>query len=230
MNDLSPEEFKRRLQHNVATIKGHIKNNRFCANDYHFVDHPLEDNHFLVSRRFFDIVAATVIGALPVDALNGIDSYRLKEDGTYEAVEVKLVELHTRGAFRTDKGSIYYGPAPTANANKRVSLRSKFRASFEIYNNISSKNVPTVLVLFDTENHKIVDAIEMHGEQIMRYLSNVLDGTGKIVKEKKTAKRTIALSAFLNHGKKSNTTIKVSGFENWELHVRGKDLPTITYA
>src|SRR5690606_7291717 len=146
---ISVEDFNQRLKHNIETLRRHLDTNKFCANEYHFIDHTAEDNHFLITRRFFDILAATIIGALPVDQINGVDCYRMTENGL-EAVEVKLVELHSRGTFKTERGTVYYGKEPTLDRNRRCNVRSNFRASYEIYNNLDSKNVPTVLVLFDT--------------------------------------------------------------------------------
>lgn len=222
-------EFKKRLRHNVATLKKHIMENRFCANDYHFLDHTKELNHFLASRKFFDIVASTIIGGLPIDQMSGVDCYRYSTKKGFEAVEVKLIEIHTRGAFKTDRGAIYYGKQPTINSNKRNSIRSHFRARFEIVNNLKEKNIPTIVVLFDTEKHQIIDAIEMCGKDVLFYLTNVVDAQGNILQAKCTKKRTIALSAFLKHGKKVQTKIPVIGFEIWEQSVKEMDIPVITY-
>lgn len=226
-------DFVHRLEENVETLKNHLEENKFCANDYHFFDHPKEDNHFLITRRFFDIVAATAIGALPVDQLSGVDCYRTNFDPfvqdkgkvinvAYEPVEVKLVELHTRGLFKSDAGALYYGRAPTRDSNKRTSIRSNFKASFEIYNNIDDKNMTTVLVMFDTESHQFIDAFELTGDDVYKFLNYKLcpSGSGKIIGNKTTCKRKILLSTFIKHGKRIDLRVPTIGFENWEADLK----------
>ena len=211
------DRFLGAIEHNANMTKEQLQTGRFCAQDYYFLRNVtgeliLEEpnSHRLsVSRKFDDLSAASIVGALPFINQHGADALLVNDDGSFNLVELKQSMVsHTR--FKCGpKGGIYVGDS----RNNRVSLRSNLGASYNICNNLGKKNMETYHVLIDEELREVVCVHIMNGEAVLDCLTTN-QSNGKV----KTGKsREIKLGTFASQGVEiTPAKFRTIGLVNWE--------------
>ncbi len=210
--ELSYDEYYQRVQENIETLtQDVIIGHSIRASEYHFFEKRRYENldHF-EHVNTFDILAATALGDLASCRPHGEDGYRYI-NGEYIEMEYKISRKRSSLIWQTPRGSLRTGRANTNSS--RVSLRSDFCASFEIKNNLSSKDRLTTLLVYDLTLKTYISGYELDGPAVIKYLKNDRDGNI----EKKSMKRSIMLSHFINEGSEVNLQIPSYGpYLSWE--------------
>lgn len=206
---ISITEFENRVGENIETLNREIAEKSFTASNYHFY----EKDRFQKRRLFefensWDIIGATLVSDLPSNNPDGADGFRLLPSGKYIEMEYKISRKCQNSIWQTPRGSLNTGQVNIKN--RTTALRSGFAASFEIQNNLSSKNRLTNLFIFDETLQQFVSGFELTGEAIIKYL-----------KKSSSNKRTVKLSHFINHGIEIDLTVPSYGsYINWESMLR----------
>lgn len=196
---ISNYKFRIARQANARVWTESAKQKRLCANDFFFLSEDLKhanvNTSMSANRKNDDIIAATIIGAIPVNATNGVDAYSLSKK-EYKPVEVKLAMVNPNSFKLTKTGCL--------NHNAK-SPDSAIKGSFEIVNNKDKKDVLTALVIVCSETWAIVDVLYMEGSKIVELLDN-----------QECKKRAISVAAFRKYGwaGKSAVGSKI-GWDKW---------------
>lgn len=211
---ISIEEFEDRVAENIKTLNKEIVEKSFTPSNYHYYQKDRsEEKRLFEFENAWDIIGATLVGDLPSNNPDGADGFRLK-DGVYIQMEYKISRKKQASIWQTPRGSLNVGRANIKN--KFASLRSALAASFEIQNNLFSKDRLTNLFIFDETLQQFVSGFELDGPAIVTYLGR---GGGN--------KRTIKLSHFIIHGIEIPLTVPSYGsYINWESMLRNT-VPTL---
>lgn len=208
---LSYEDYYQRVRENIKTLKRDYEANRSIrASDFHFYEKDrFEKRRLFEFEHSWDIIAATLVADLPSNLPNGADGFRLLPSGKYIEMEYKISRKYQSSIWQTPRGSLNTGKANIKN--QTTSLRSGFTASFEIQNNLESKNRLTNLFIFDETLQQFVSGYELDGPAIIKYLE-----------KSGGSKKGIKLSYFINEGIEIlNLTIPSYGsYINWESMLR----------
>ena len=202
---LSHAEYNHRVKENIETMTAEFETISFCANNYHFQEkNCYEDRKINEHVNSYDIIGATLLGELPSNEKHGADGFRLV-NGVYEPVEYKKAGKAKSLIWKTERDNLNCGPYNIEGSRKP--LRSTLRAKYEIKNNLASKNMPTVLFVFDDTNQVFVSGFELDGNTIVERLASC-----------KAAKRTITLSCFMKHGTEIEFKVGqyVNSYTDWE--------------
>lgn len=204
------DEYHYRVQQNLETYKKDYEAHKSIrASEYHFFENDKSENgHLDKTDKFWDIIGATLIGDLPSHKPHGADGFRLSSSGQYLEMEYKISKKWQKSIWQTSRGSLNTGIANIKN--QTTSLRSGFAASFEIQNNLASKNRLTYLFIYDETLQQWVAGYELTGQQVINYLLRCASN-----------KRTVKLSHFINEGVQINLTVPSYGsYITWEKMLR----------
>lgn len=219
---LNDETFAFAVEYNAKELKRQLEAKQLIPSNFYWLSNngiilPPGWHGMNVARWIDDVVAATVVQALPYSTNNGTDAVRYV-NGVLVPIECKLGFTSKKGLLVSDSvyASILKGN-PYGGRNNRTSFRSSLGAYYEIVNNLKKKNMETHLVVFDHVEYDLICAYKMDGNAITAQLtSNQTTGKAKTSK-----KRSIKLSAFVNNGKVSDTGLfKQKGLYVWEDEVR----------
>lgn len=206
---LKIEEFQQRIVENIETFNYELKNKCFTPSNYHFFEkHKDEDKRLNEHTNSWDIMGATLVGDLPSNKQYGADGFRLSS-GQYIEMEYKISGKKQNSIWQTSLGTLYTGIANIKN--KTTSLRSGFAASFEIQNNLQSKNRLTNLFIFDETLQQFVSGFELDGPAVIRYLA-----------KSNGSKKGMKLSYFIKEGTEI-VDLKVpsyGSYKKWEEMLR----------
>jgi hypothetical protein len=172
-------------------------------------------------HKGFDLIAAAAAGCLIYPTGTGADAawYEFtdkapasKGDISATPVELKFAEIDSSRIFASKNGTLYVAKdlARAKRKNTRSSLRSAIAASYTLHSdsNRTSKNVLTMLVVFDRANNRVLDVFCTSGEKILGYLNM-----------SKKKKRGVKLSFFINSGWRLERDISY-GYMRWEEEIR----------
>lgn len=209
--------YKRAIKENTKLFRKRAfssKVNNYSG--YWMVDKDLnliQSNCMDISRKTDDILAAIPIGALIIYAQHGDDAIIPVRKNTVEFVELKL-SLRARSdcwfSKLTDdevlkttnpRFTIYVGDSKSSNP---ASFKSSAGGTYEIINNVNSKNRSTYFVLFDKETYELIDVRKMTGETVMNQLG-----------KSEARKRFISYNQFLEMGEDCDTILPKLGYETW---------------
>ena len=159
------------LRHNQNAYKSQCATGIWCLKDYFFYDKsrnlivPGLSNHFLY-RKLDDIIASTVVGAIPFDTKSGADALKYSQ-GVFKEIEVKLAVQDGRDFLENQNGTIVYG---TSSGGPVKYFCSAFKSSFKIVKNTSSKNRDTYQVLMESSKNELIDVYMIPGDHIVKIL------------------------------------------------------------
>ena len=192
--NLTPEQITQRIDHNTRLALNAINSGQsiFCILPFvQVVDHdePLHGNKII--RNINDIIPAIMLGLLPAVARHGYDAVAVENDKIIE-YEIKISSFNTQQVWAGSHGALYIGLENTPA--RRGRLASYLCGSFNISSDdcLQSKNRRTVLLVANESlppNELFVDAYELSGDVVMKYLNKSSKPT-----------RNIKLGTFLNHG------------------------------
>ena len=200
---MTQQEFDRRIKYNTDLFNQQASVNEFSPSTYYLFDkEPKELSSINYGKLYHDIFAAAVCGTLVLSDLNEKDSIEMKR-GKITKVELKTSYLNTKQVFLNTRDRIY--------VNDRTPLENYIRASFhkETYH---EEDMPLYLVCCDATDKWPIDVIgawQMDGPSVQRCLEQ---------------SKNIALSKFLQHGKRKNVKVNSIGYSNW-INAMKKRLP-----
>lgn len=206
--------YHNRVQENIETFRKDYEEHRSIrASEFHFYEKDkYEKRRLFEFENSWDIIGATLVADLPSNNPDGADGFRLLPSGEYIEMEYKISRKSQNSIWQTSRGSLYTGKANIKN--QTTSLRSGFAASFEIQNNLLSKNRLTNLFIFDETLQQFVCGYQLTGEQVIEALG--LNGDSE-----RAIKRTIKLSRFINFGAEIDLTVPSYGsYIEWESMLR----------
>lgn len=166
-----------------------------------------------VASKWADILACTVIGALPCVGKHGADGY-LQYTGSkdFVPVETKLCGVRHEDLAVGPRGGLYYS-TNLDNWYSKCSITSHFSGKFDASmsrGTMQSKNRDTFLVLFDRTENCIIDTYGMEGKKVLELLEE----------KKNNSSITFKLSAFFHSGFAMTSGFgKFEGFDAWEERV-----------
>ena len=201
------DEYHFRVQQNIETLRTDYEEHRSPrASDFHFFEKDKYEKRRLHEfEHTWDIIGATLVGDLPSNKPHGADGFRLLPSGEYLEMEYKIARKYQSSIWQTPRGTLYTG---IANIKDRTtSLRSAITASFEIQNNLESKDRLTNLFIFDETVQQYVSGYELDGPAVVKYLE-----------KSNGSKKGMKLSYFINEGNEiQNLTIPSYGsYVKWE--------------
>lgn len=176
------------------------------------------------ARKLDDLVAATLIGAVVLDAKHGADAVRVTEDGQLEYIELKLAIVDRETYWVNENGTIYAGFGD--DENNRTSLKSNISGSFSHIGDPEEKRRATYLVVMDEDADAVIGAWRMSGDTVYDCLTR--NQTKRIIPLteeeclKKSRKRDIKLSTFIGKGEQVETFIPSIGIEALEAKIRAE--------
>lgn len=224
---LNETTFKFATEYNQSLLSQRLSDALITAQEYYWIDKTGEQiiapgNHKLnICRKTDDLVAAIIVGALPISTGHGVDAY-IWNPITLEMdpIEVKLCYKSKANFIKTSNGALNAGTAPTFDRFGKLnnaSLRSSVSAHYEIVNNLNSKAIDTYLVLIDEDLLDLICVYKIPGSKIVDILSTNA-ATGEIRTSKK---RCIHLSKFVNEGMVVDSPAFTSfGLIRWEEYLR----------
>lgn len=204
--ELSYDEYYQRVQENIETFKRDYEAHRSIrASDFHFFEkNKYEKRRLFEFENSWDIIGATLVADLPSNNPAGADGFRLLPSGEYLEMEYKISRKYQSAIWQTPRGALNTGIANITN--RTTSLRSGFTASFDIQNNLESKNRLTNLFIFDETLQQFVSGYQLTGQQVIDYLN-----------KSKGNKRSVKLSHFINEGIQIDLTVPSYGsYIKWE--------------
>jgi hypothetical protein len=153
------------------------------------------------------------LGFLPILAKKtGPDAIKLIGK-IFVPVELKSSYTDESKFYKTIADTVYsVSPDKIINnivyKHNTTSLKSSYNASYNIKDNISSKGIDTLLMLFDSRNEDIIDCFEIDGNTMAEYLNTrTVPSSGTL---------NIKLSVFMSLGKRASTAIPTIGFDFWK--------------
>ena len=204
--NLPYDEYHYRVQQNIDTFRTDYELNRSIrASDFHFFEKDkYEQRRLHEFEHSWDIIGATLVGDLPSNKKHGADGFRLLPSGEYLEMEYKISCKYQSSIWQTPLGALNTGIGNITN--RTTSLRSGFHASFDIKNNLESKNRLTNLFVFDETTQQYIAGFQLTGQQVIDYLS-----------KKASPSKSIKLSHFINYGIQVDLTVPSYGsYPKWE--------------
>lgn len=227
---MTPGEYQTRVAHNTQQLQLMLKYRTSDFSQFYTFDSgPQEESLTFYGQKSSDLIAAAAAGCLIYSSRVGADAAYLLDPAThakfdrstqskylhnlktstYIDVELKLCDINREKIFRSTNNTLYVAKDIDSAAikNKQQSLRSAICASYQVHSdsNRQSKNIMTMLTVFDRVDNQILDTFCADGDGILQYLNR-----------SKNDKRTVKLSHFFNNGiVLSRPEISV-GYEQWE--------------
>ena len=216
---MTPQEYHAHVDWNTRCLKEMLTTRSCDFSQFRtFRDNTAPENIAFYCSKTYDLVASAAAGCLIYTAKHGADAVYLDPRSMDTAaefvdVELKFAQVDSRNVYRSSAGSLYLA-ASAAKArykNTRSCLRSGISAKYALHSqdNRQSKNMLTMLVVFDLVNNRILDTFCASGASILAKL-NLSDNT----------KRSVKLSHFINEGYVVPREGIAYGYEKWENELR----------
>lgn len=205
--------FECAIIHNARVLNQQTLAQSFQPQEYVMVN---RDGTFLMPnkhpahtvRKLDDIIASTVIGALPYNTQNGVDAFIIDKCGTYIPIECKFAMTSKNTFFVGQRNGIFHTRLNRINEKPAsiTCVRSYISARYDIVNNFAAKGIDTYFVVQDSDTWEFITALKLPGDKIVGLLNR--------------NKRQIKLSTFYNHGCIPDVKVPLIGLENWEDQIR----------
>lgn len=203
-------EYIRRATENRNELALQNSTRSFDITKFHGVDYLKGELQAIkLIKKSHDIYAAIMLGFLPYLAEhNGADAVML-DNGKFIDVELKTSYTHIspKLAFRTKQGTVYFTKDVSSwdddwvDKNKTCIAKSQFKASFDIKNNLHTKDRKTFLICIDGDTGEIICVYSMEGKKVLEFLESSND---------------IKLGSFMSSGTEVSTVeVPVTGWDNW---------------
>lgn len=202
--------YKKRVAENKIELAHQRSNGSFDITKFHGVDYErgiLQPIRLI--KKSHDIFAAVLLGFLPYLAEhNGADGVMLENDEFLD-VELKTCYTHIspKLAFKTKQGTVYFTKDVSSwewdwvDKNKTCLAKSQFKASFDIKNNLHTKDRKTFLICIDGDTGEIICVYSMEGKDVLEFLRSSND---------------IKLGSFMTSGKEvTDIAVPVTGWTKW---------------
>jgi len=231
---MTPSEYQTRVAHNTQQLQLMLKNKTSDFSQFYtFNSDPQEESLTFYAQKSNDLISAAAAGCLIYSSRVGADAAYLLDDktlakfdqptqrkylnnlvnSTYIDVELKLCTVDSEKIFRSINDTLYVAKniENAAIKNKQQSLRSAIEASYQVHSasNRQSKNIMTMLTVFDRVDNQILDTFCADGDGILQYLNR-----------SKNNKRTVKLSHFFNNGVVLSRQEISVGYEQWENNLK----------
>lgn len=216
VSSLLRNTYRKAIEENHRTFLRQKASQLWAPNEYWMVDEDLNVVSVAAmraTRKADDIYAAVALGALVIYAQHGDDAIIPRDDNLIEFIELKLTfkskqecwfyRLSDEEVLKTTnpRFTLYVGDR---KSNNPASFKSSAGGTYEIANNLTSKNRTTYFVLFDDETCDVIDVRQLTGAQVMEQLSR-----------SEARKRFISYNQFLELGQPVPTVLPQLGYDNW---------------
>lgn len=210
------------VEDNYRIFKEQKELGRWTPNQFWVIDKDLhvgKVSSLKATRKVDDFYAAAAIGAIVIDAQHGDDAIIIKDKNTIEFIELKLsikskddcwlFDLSDEEILATTnpRFTLYVGDKKSENPQ---SFKSSSGGTYEIANNLTSKNRTTYFVLLEDDTLDTIDVRMMTGEAVIALLS-----------KSDARKRFISYKQFVDNGEAVDTHLGQIGFEKWSEDIVG---------
>lgn len=208
--------FRRRVEHNTKVLKKALRRGQTLTNIldklYTWTTKPGELHTSVILRNAHDIIPAAYLGLLVNIEPTGVDAFKMDSKNKCIQYELKTTEIRGKKIWQGVKGGLYIGNP--MSKSKYSGITSDMTASYNCLsaNTLHSKHIKTVLMVCDTDGTQdgYFDAWELEGNTIAKHLKHKFNRTSV----------TISLGTFMREGKRSNTVVKLEGFQNWKNRIK----------
>jgi hypothetical protein len=213
MDMMSYSTFRRRVRHNTAVLQEALDEGKplitIISDLYTWTTAPGELHSSVLIRNAHDMLPSAYLGLLPNIQANGIDAFRVNNDGQLIEYELKTAEIRSSQIWKGPKGGLYTGDHRSKTTKSSVTSTLSAHYKFSTADNAATKRMKTVLLICDTDGPDgYFDAWEMDGDVIMD--SYIRDRIGKV---------DIKLGSFMLHGRRAKTVVPLKGFGAWKQEI-----------
>jgi len=207
-------EFNKAVKNNAEIMQKNLENRTVDFNGLVFWEGSIKNFSIdQVMSSWADIMACSVIGAIPSITNNGADGY-MYTNGKIRPVEVegKLSSTHHKSlAVSKKKGTLYWS-SNLSNSKSKTSILSRFAGLFNVNmtdGTLQTKNRDTYLVLFDRDENKFITVFKLSGKKVLNLLEDRLSNSESMHSV------SIKLNVFKEHGEEVEGMWQLEGWDLW---------------